>query len=226
MKLDRLDIVCDPRHGYPLFQSPFGVDVDGDRYAVATTGSVLVAIKADFELTTLDTRSVPSRISEWSRLVRANGKRINLSSLRVWAGTKTEPESCEKCGGAREITCRLCKGRRWVECECLGCGDLHDVECDECTDGKEPCPECTSGGHIPVKLGKINGWLFNSELVARALAIIESDTALFWLQACGDHGILYLGETNWLVVIMGMRHRDGNEKRPIPTWSSEEAIAS
>jgi len=224
VKLDRLDIACDKRHDNPLFQSPFGVEIDGHRYAVATTGSVLVAIKADFELTTLETGSVPLAISEWIQLLRANGKRINLASLREWAGTKVEPERCSTCGGTQKVKCSACNGRRWTDCECPHCGHLHDAECEECVDGTEPCPKCTYSENIPLKLGEIDGYPFNMELVLRALAIIESETALFWMQACEDHGVVYMGDENWLAAIMGIRLGSFSEETSVPTWSSTDAV--
>ncbi len=190
MNTEWLSKLCGSEDIRPICQKPYGITLGSIRYAFATNGNVLCAIKGmsgypDFGF---DIKSTHETIIEM--LTHDGDYQIaTLESLRQWAGDPLPV--CSTCDSFGSVDCPSCYSK-------FGC-----KRCDY--EGMVWCPTCKgqSSPYIKPAYGLINDVLVNRKLIATAFYRLE-DGQVRVLTSGEDNAVYFIAAT-WRVVVMPMR---------------------
>src|SRR5690625_678095 len=210
------------------YSNPMSLTIDGQPYAVATNGFVLVLVQAENEFVDVSkalSETSKESIVTWFNLARS-GMPTPLASIKEWAGPSgvKEEEPCTQCDASEKVTCTWCHGRKRTICEC-DCGDQHNATCDQCDgSGKIPCPRCQNpyGQRPPVRIGWFLDRSFDRERFTQALFRFNDEIVKIHLQE-GHLAPVHISGSDWHVTLMPMRLDDPELYKDAPHWRERDA---
>jgi hypothetical protein len=216
-------VTSDPE-ARPGLVAPFSVEFEGERWACATDGRRLLAVRGDHGFP-LWSDAVPTAPDAAQVLIRPKSQAVpvSIAALRAFAGVPTDtPEPCPTCDGEGRITCAKCEGQGSEPCTCH-CGDDHDAECADCDgSGTLPCPTCKPHEQQQLRPARIGGSMFCRNVVGRATAALPDVPAL-WAQDAPERAGWLFGD-GWVVLMMPLRDT-GQTGVPVFDLSAAEARA-
>ncbi len=223
------DRACCPDR--PQISTPFLLERRGERWACATNGRAMIAIRT----TSTELRPAPELVmNDGARSLRddlfaARGAPAPFAELSAWALNGVDADTvkvCRECKGTKVATCDDCKGQGDTECEC-SCGDVHDADCDTCDGkGKYDC-ECPDARSLP-RVGRIiaDG---RSAFVDRALfgfvfAHLASEEGVEVIVRGDAEPASFIGN-DWRILVMPYRPApEDAEKAEVLELSADQAV--
>lgn len=186
--MTNMERLCDREspQGSPI-HSPFWVELDGQRYACATNGHVIVARVGGTD----GLRPAPERPAKSVPVVdtlkpKPDAVAIAVDVAKLWAycGEPEWPLTCESCNGSGEGTCPTC-----YTLNAAG-------QCDGC----EGTGEYTPGdGPRPALIGSVG---FDRRLVARGLSALGVQAGKATLHVAGTLDGIVLISAEWRMTFM------------------------
>lgn len=168
-EVQRIARVC--ARDYEKLAKPFSVEADGQTWAVATDGHLMMAVEHSGR--GLQRATLPADRYVGAGLAQHEKIDTTFDALRTWAEPPTWTRACDDCGGTGTTKCEGCKGAGERD------GTMKArIKCPECRGRKTlRCggPLCRKGQtSTPAKrFGVIGRSVVNRELLARALDCLD-----------------------------------------------------
>lgn len=212
-----------PGEARPTIARPWLVDLNGEKWTVATDGMRLVLLRGDFGYAP---RGDAPNLAPVLGMIGGQEYAVDLAALRSFIGPDTilpDPlPDCEKCKNTGSVDCPMCEGNGTVDDTCWHCQSEYEKDCEECDDGKIGC-ECYHdvGAHEKPEPVSIFGGAFNRHLLRLPLLHLGGERATWQQQvrSPGPHGHEKAGMLDggdWRLVVMPMRCENVGELATFP----------